>query len=122
METLKIRNAKIRSVSLQFVKGSLLDLSVTLDYGGETQSYGGYVLGNKSKSLGDRCDGFGIDVVMTLLEVIGVDCWEKLVGQPCRAEVGSNGFGMVQRVGNHLKDEWLDLEVLSESYKRLDQS
>lgn len=103
--TTQINNAKITSTSLGIESHGIMTSYLTLEWEGGGVNFGGYVLGGQG----------GIDYIEELLNVVGVDNWEKLKGQYVRVETG--GWGTkASRIGNLLKDKWLSNEEFFEEY------
>lgn len=99
----KTENAIIRSADIDIER--MLNYWVHLDFGdGTSQSFGGYFL------AGD----FGCKAISKLLEVVEVEKWSQLYGRSVRAD---HDFCKVYRLGNFLKDKWLDLEELAKPYR-----
>ena len=77
-------------------------------------------VGNFSLSFYDRYlakevfNKNGLEAVAKILDVVGVDSWEKLRGQHIR--VVEEDFGEpIVKIGNFAKDKWVDLrEVISQ--------
>jgi hypothetical protein len=108
----EIRNARIESTHLGYEGHGILTCSIVLDYGGAMQSFGGYAFDEYNEARKRRivASAFGLAFVAELLRVVGADAYEKLVGMPCRADAS---LGRVHRLGNLLRDEWLDPEALA---------
>lgn len=94
------KNAIIKSTHLGREDHAIMTFMIHLDYGGSGQGFGGYVLGGP----------FGIKAIERVLEITGVDRWEKLPGCPVRVVASHN---KVERIGHFLNDDWLDLDALA---------
>lgn len=95
----EVKNAKIVSTMLGFEDRGILTYMIYLDLaGGGSQGFGGYVLG------GD----YTTKVVKGILEAVGAESWEKLVGKYVRVESESGWNGKLTRIGNLLEDKWFD--------------
>lgn len=108
MPQMEIQNAKIDSVSLGYDRGVFLCAWLYLDYGGNCQGFGGYVLAKNSgpqRALND----FGIEYINRILSVLEIETWEKLPGTPCRVKAN---HCKVFAIGHFLKDKWFDPEEL----------
>ena len=92
-----IYNAKITRTDLGFHDGwgSIRTASLTLDYGGHGQSFGGWALGGKAT------DAF----VYGVLHALECPSWEKLTGTYCRVVIAN---GLAVSIGHVLKDKWFD--------------
>lgn len=93
-----IKNAVINRADIDCER--FLTYWVHVDYDSGGQAFGGYGLG------GD----FGCEAIKRLLEVVGVESWLKLQGKPVRIDAD---WGKIFRIGNYIKEEWLDLEALA---------
>jgi hypothetical protein len=110
----EIKNAKIDGTSLGIQDHGIFTFSISLDYGGSGQSFGGFVLDDKPDDTGKRRgSAFGCDAILQVLRVVGVDRWEDLVGKSVRAEARHD---KVKRLGNYLSDDWLDLKELAKEF------
>lgn len=105
-ERLEIKNARIESVSLGFEGHGILTAFVNLNYGGSGQGFGGYGLdcwdGVSGKRIASVAAGY---FIARVLEVVGVDAWEKLPGMSVRVECEWN---RIHRLGHFLEDKWFD--------------
>lgn len=107
------RNAIIESTFFGTEDHGIFTAWLTLSYGGSGQGFGGYRLDGPIQQNG-RLKGrvgtaYGMQFVMEILRVLGVESWEKLKGTHCRVEADQ---GKVYRIGNILKDEWFDPDEL----------
>lgn len=107
----EIKNAKIVGTTLGNEDHGIFVLSIHLDYGGSGQSFGNFCLDEPIKKNGKFVGRFGtavgMDAIMRILEVLGVDSWEQLPGTVLRVE---SDFGRVYRIGHFMKDKWFDSE------------
>ncbi len=91
-------NAVITGTTLGPEGHGILSAILTLDYGdGTAQGFGGYNL--------TRCCG---TFVRRVLEVAGVDCWEKLAGRAVRVKREDGFNGRAVRLGHYIRDDWFD--------------
>ena len=108
----KIQNVKITNVSLNFKNYSCFELSITLEGGGYGVVYGGYVLGKAfiEKDY-SKCSfegsAKGMEAIMRIMEVIGVDDLFDCKGKYARIAFGSWG-DTVAAIGNITEDKWFD--------------
>ena len=123
MTETNIKNARIESTTLGFEDHGIFTYWVMLDFGGSGQGFGGYGLDEPrtdgaGKYLGRRGTVYGCDAIIRLLEVLGVESWEKLKGTPVRVK-GGGLFGntAIEAIGHYLKDEWLNLKTLAQEHK-----
>jgi len=64
-----------------------------------------------------RSDGPGLaQAIITILNTLEVDSWEKLKGQYVRTKTEGYG-GSVKAIGHLIKDRWVTIEELSELIK-----
>lgn len=115
-EELEIKNAKITKVSLSMADYGCLTFYITLDGGGWGCNYGGYCIGKGylgAKSF--RGSEAGLEVLMKIMDTVGVECWEDLKGQYCRVKTEGWG-GKILSIGNILKDKWFDIKEFYNTY------
>lgn len=115
-EELEIKNAKITNVSLSMADHGCLTFYITLDGGGWGCNYGGYCIGKGylgAKSF--RGSEAGLEVLMRIMDTVGVECWEDLKGQYCRVKTEGWG-GKILSIGNILKDKWFDIKEFYNTY------
>lgn len=104
----EIRNAKITSVSLTMADHGCITYWLQLDFNGCSRGYGGYCLGHGY--LGAKefdATGKGLEAMMHIMDVVGVDRWENLKGQYVR--IVDNGLGRtIDTIGNIIEDKWFN--------------
>lgn len=115
---MQIVNAKIDSTMLGMEDHGIMSCMIGLDYGGSHQGFGGYVFDEPLKnSQGDnqsrRGTAYGCEFVRRVLEVVGVETWEKLKGQHVRVKREDGWGGSIIAIGNILKDDWFDPKDLA---------
>lgn len=112
MKNREIKNAKITGVSLGYEDHGVFTCNLTLDYGGGGQSFGGYTLDEpkrkNGKFLGRFGTAYGMEFLIRILKVVGVETWEDLKGKSVRVDAS---WDKVHRIGNYLRDEWFDPEA-----------
>ena len=99
----KIKNAKIKSVSIFYGDHGILTSFVDLDYGGSGQGLGGYDLGANFDTKPEKATVHLGAWVGGILRTLEVDRWEKLPGVACRIKASHN---KVEAIGHLLKDRW----------------
>ena len=107
---MKVENAKIINVSLTMEDHGCLTFWITVEGAGWGCSIGGYSIGLGYLGAG-KFDGYGpgLEAMMRIMDVVGVDKWEDLKGEYVR--VKTEGWGStVTCIGNILKDKWFDLK------------
>ena len=96
----EIKNAKIIHTHLGYEDHGIPTCQIVLDYGGTQQGFGGYDLRR-----------YGFEMVQKILDTVGVDRWEKLVGQHCRAQ---STHTKIEAIGHLLEDRWYNPEDKSD--------
>lgn len=113
---MEIKNAKIKSTMLGVEDHGIMSFYLHLDYGGAGQGAGGYALDEYSKGQEKRIGApFGIELIRSILDVVGVETWEDLPGKYIRARAD---HGKVYAIGNMLNNTWLDFGIFFETHKR----
>ena len=108
----KIKNAVIRSTSLEIEDHNILTCWLYLDYGGSGQGFGGYGLGlsGNNKHRDDQKESvFCARFLRGILDVAGVRRWDALDGKTIRVEAD---MGHIYRIGHIVEDIWLDPKEL----------
>ena len=108
---IEIMNAKITNVSLTMRDHGVLTFYLTLEGGGWGCNVGGYVIGKGFLGAEEFTGSAkGIEAMMRIMDIVGVDRWEDLNGKYVRAEVEGWG-GTIHKIGNIIKDKWFDMKV-----------
>jgi hypothetical protein len=107
MDEYEIKNATIENIRIHMERGFIVTISITLDYGGAGQSFGGYMLAHKDRGPTPHLAAW----VLGLMEVFKVDDIMKLKGKPCRAEAS---HCKVKRIGHFTDDRWFDPEEVNQ--------
>ncbi len=89
------KNAKIVSTMLGIEDHGIFTASLTLDYGGACQSFGGYCLEGKTAYV----------FIKGVLEALEIREWEKLPGTYVRVKAEHKG---VQAIGHITHDTWFN--------------
>lgn len=111
----KISNAKITGVSISMADHEMLTFWVSVKGWGWGCNVGGYGIGRGY--LGAEPDEFtaesgcGLEAMMRIMDAVGVEKWEDLVGKYCR--VGHDGPGSTITGIGHIIDEdkWFDISL-----------
>jgi len=113
-----IENAKITSVSLSMADHGCLTFMIYLEGSGWGVVYGGYCIGHGYLGADDfRAEsGSGLEAMMRIMDVVGVDKWENLVGKYVRVKTEGWG-GTVDIIGNIVEDKWFDIREFFASKK-----
>lgn len=104
----KIENTKITGVTLSMADHGCLVFGLTLEGDGWGIVFGGWSIGHGYLGA-DVFEGSpkGIECLMHIMDTIGVDRWEDLKGQYCRAKFKDHH---VYAIGNIIKDKWFEPE------------
>lgn len=106
-----ICNATITSAEILLERGFALVVNIGLDYGSSHQTFGGYVLGHMDRKPTAHLDAW----LTAIFKTFEIERFSDLKGKPCRADAD---HGRVYRIGNFLKDKWIDPEEINEALKR----
>lgn len=108
-----VENAKITKVDLSMADYGCLTLEMTLEGAGWGVVYGGYCLGKGylgAEESDFRGSSAGIEYLMRIMDVVGVEKFQNLKGQYIR--VASKGWGStIKIIGNLIQDQWFDAET-----------
>lgn len=116
MEELEIKNAKITNISVSMEDHGCLTFYITLDGGAWGCNYGGYCIGKGY--LGAKefySTDAGLEILMRIMDTVGVEKWEDLKGKYCRVKTEGWG-GTIQAIGNILTDKWFDIKEFYSNY------
>ena len=105
----QIVNAQIKRTDLGPGETCGFTLNLTLDVqDGYGVIVGGVVLDTYDKWEDERVGTtYGMNVIMRVMEVVGVRRWEELEGKFIRVVSGGIGSS-VTKIGNLMKDDWID--------------
>lgn len=112
---MEILNAKITSTSITMADHGCLTFWVTIEGGGSGISIGGYSIGHGYLGA-DEFHGYGpgLEAMMRIMDVVGVDKWEDLKDKYIRVE--SNGWGKrITKIGNITSNKWFDIDEFFKS-------
>lgn len=102
-----ICNAVIQSASLDIDRGFLCGW-LTLDYGGSSQAFGGYVLYMpKDFAHHNRAASYAGHFIHRCLIVAGVERWDQLKGKTIRVKQ-DRPYGKILAIGHIVKNDWFD--------------
>lgn len=118
----KIKNAVIESARITGEDHNLLDVWLTLNYGGSGQDFGGWALYlPKSFTHHKGAPHYAGHFIWRVMEVAGVLRWDQVVGKTIRARASHS---KVDGIGHIIKDDWFfpskDFEQLKADLKTLD--
>lgn len=107
---MKINNAKIVGTRLGRQDHGILTFTVFIESEMFSCGVGGYALDEYGGKPGKRkYSAKGIEAISKILDTVGVDKWEDLLGKYIRFE--DNGWGStITKIGNIIEDKWFDLE------------
>lgn len=114
----EIKNARIERTMLGTEDHGIFTSMLYVDYGGSGQGIGGYCL---DTYIGERGKGMrvgtrmGMAFIMRILEVVGVDSWERLIGAYIRVR---SSHEKVYAIGNLLREDWLVFESFFSSFDK----
>ncbi len=112
------KNAKITSTSLGKVAHGTMSFYIGLKYSDSSgQSFGGYGLDTPIKDkdgnfIRRQGTDYGLDAIIQVLDAVGVDTWEELIGKSIRVRAEHN---KVHAIGHYLEDNWYDIEEHAKS-------
>lgn len=104
----RIMNGKIEFVTLSMRDHGCLTYGLGLKFAGGGCVYGGMVIGHGYLGA-DKFEGSakGLEAMMQIMNVVGVNRWEDLEGRYIRVE--DPGLGkVVSKIGNIIEDKWFD--------------
>lgn len=115
---MKIENAKITNVSISMSDHGCLTFRLTLEGYSWGVYYGGYCIGKGYLGADEFSaeNGSGLEAMMRIMDTIGVEKWEDLVGKYCRVQM--KGWGeKITTIGNIMSDKWFDIDSFFKDYK-----
>lgn len=99
----------IKSTRLGYEDHGILTADIVVEWPGGGVSVGGYCLDQNDKDSGDwsrKGTAYGLDHIIRILEVVGVQKWESLVGQKVIVLFNGTSSWGAQSVGlAHATDE-----------------
>ncbi len=106
---MEIRNAKITSTMLGREDHGIMTFMIFVEFGGCGCGVGGYALDGYDKVMDKRVfRAESMEAISKMLDVVGVDEWEKLPGTYIR--IKDNGWGStIDEIGNLMEDKWFNL-------------
>ena len=109
------RLGKIESVMLGIEDHGILTCSLTFNFGGSVQSFGGYSLHSFDEEEKERVEhAAGTDFILCILKACGVNNWEDIKGKVMYALYDSERYGQIMGIralpfeegGTFLISEW----------------
>lgn len=109
---MEIKNAEITSTQITMSDHGCLTFWLEIEGYGWSVNYGGYCIGHGYLGADKFSaeNGHGLEAMMHIMDVVGVDTWEKLKGQLVRVKTGDWGDS-VKVIGNIMKDDWFDINA-----------
>lgn len=109
MDNLKTSNAIIQSTTFGIEDHGILTFFLNLSGNGWGQGFGGIGLdgGNPRKGWGK-----GFELIRAILETLGVEKWEALLGTHCRIK---HTHTKVYSIGHILNDKWVNIDDYTKS-------
>ena len=110
MNEIKEKNAIITEASITCADHGVLSAWLTLDYGGSGQGFGGYSLYLPKSFKHHKVAGpnYAGHFIWRVLEVVGVERWDQLVGKTIRVRSCHTG---VEAIGHIVKDDWFSPRI-----------
>jgi len=102
----KIVNVKISKPRLYIEDHGCLTFDFIVKGSGFGCCFGGYCIGHPRTY---SASGRGLEAMMHIMDVVGVNCWEDLDGKYCRVKDPGLG-GVLTCIGNLIDDEWFDIK------------
>jgi anti-sigma regulatory factor (Ser/Thr protein kinase) len=115
---MEIENVKITKVSISMSDYGCLTFWLTLEGYGWGVGYGGYCIGKGYLGADEFSaeNGGGLVAMMRIMDTVGVEKWEDLVGKYCRVQTEGWG-GKITTIGNIMNDKWFDIDKFFKEYK-----
>ena len=101
---MKIKNAVIKSVTIDDADRGFLNAWLHLDYGGSGQGFGGYTLYLPKSFNHHHLLSHAGHFIWRCMEIGGVSKWENLQGKTIRVRIGDNG--LIEAVGHIVNEDW----------------
>lgn len=106
-----IKNAQVTNVSLTMVDHGVQSFWLTLEGDGWECGYGGYCIGKGYLGADEFTveKGDGLEAMMRIMDVVGVDTWEDIRGKYVRVMLEHEWGGGIDTIGNLIKDKWFNI-------------
>lgn len=107
----EICNAKISKVTLTMADHGCLTFYIFIEGKGFGCGIGGYCIGHGylGSDHFDASSGKGLEVMMKIMDVVGVERWEDLEGKYLRFVDPGLG-GTITKIGNLIDDKWINIK------------
>jgi hypothetical protein len=104
-EEYEVKNAIIESATITSTNNGVLSAWVHLDYGGESQDFGGLVLYVPKTFTHHKIESVSGHFIYRVMQVAGVERWEDLKGKTVRVKASHS---KVAAIGHIVKDDWFN--------------
>ncbi len=116
----EVRNAQIESTMLGLEDHGCLTFWLHLKFDGTGQGFGGFgmdepVTDETGKFLRRKGTEFGCEVILRVLNVVGVEKWEDLKGKYLRVR-GGGWSGPIEGIGNIIEERWFNMKELAAEF------
>lgn len=104
------KNAVIEGTNLSMSDHGCLTFTIWLKGCGWSVGYGGYCIGHGCLGWDEfkAEDGRGLEAMMHIMNVVGVDKWEDLKDKYVRCKIGRLGE-TVDEIGNIIEEKWFNI-------------
>lgn len=108
---MEIKNAQIKSTMLGREDHGIMTFMIAIEWDGCVNcGIGGYAIDQYNRQTGIRTfSAKGLEAISKVLDVVGVDSWEKLPGKYVRIKYEGWNKPIVE-IGNLMKDKWFNLK------------
>ena len=107
----EIVNARITGTRISMADHGCLTFWVYLEGKGWGCGYGGYCIGRGYLGADEFSaeNGHGLEAMMRIMDVVGVEKWDDLNGKYVRCELNYPGSQGIDVIGNIIKDKWFNI-------------
>lgn len=106
MKQIEIKNAIIKSASINMGDRELLTADLELEYGdGSSQVFGGYALYLPKAYSHHEIKSYAGHFIFRCMQIAGVEDWKDLIGKSIRVKASYNE---IYAIGNIIKDDWFN--------------
>lgn len=107
---MEVLNAKITGTTITMADHGCLTFYIFVEAGGLSGGLGGYCIGNGYVGSKDfSASSNGLEAMMRIMDVVGVDKWEDLKNKYCRVKYENLAKGF-NEIGNIINDKWFNLK------------
>ena len=119
-------NGRIESTMLGVEDHGIFTAVLMLAFDGTGQGFGTHALDEPieedGKFVGRHGTAYGLDHIMRILEVVGVNRWEDLPGKYVRVQRDGGRFDLISRIGHITKDSWFDPKKHAEEWREKERA